>query len=229
MRYDEMKRLHRLTAILIKFQSSKSIKAKDLSEEYQVSTRTIYRDIRALERAGVPIGYEPGENYFLLEGYQLPPIHFTLEESQAIVTAKALVSQNSDASFVRHFNQAVEKVTAILRASSKKRALNLEAKIRPSTSRKTTTSDSLITIQKSITDFNVLALNYVSSKEVETKRKVNPLALYFTQDNWILVAYCRLRKDLREFRLDRIKDLKSTTEYFAPNQFSLDNYFKKYS
>lgn len=224
-----MKRLHRLTAILLKFQSSKSVRARDLSLEYDVSTRTIYRDIKALEEAGVPIGYEPGENYFLMEGYRLPPVHFTPEESQAVVTAKALVNQNSDASLVVNFNKAVDKVKAILRIAEKTNALHLEERIAPSTLRKETTSDTLITIQKSITNFNTLQLFYIASNGSETLRKINPLAVYFTQDHWILVAYCQLRKDHREFRLDRIKNLNVTSEFFPPNQFSLDHYFKKNS
>lgn len=224
-----MKRLHRLTAILIKFQSSKSIKAKDLSNEYNVSTRTIYRDIKALEEAGVPIGYEPGEDYFLMEGYQLPPVHFTFEESQAVITAKALIQNNSDSSLIKHFNNAVEKVTAVLRTSDKKNALKLESRIGPSIDSKEKTTDSLITIQKSIADFKTLSIVYKAGNGSQTQRKVNPLALYFTQDNWVLVAFCHLRSDHREFRLDRIKHLESTAEYFPPNQFSLNEYFKKYS
>jgi len=220
--------LHRLTSILIKFQSSKSVRARDLSLEYNVSTRTIYRDIKALEDAGVPIGYEPGAHYFLLEGYQLPPIHFTPEESQAVVTARALVNQNSDTSLVENFNKAVEKVKAVLQSSDKKIAYELEHRIAPSTGKKEGTSNTLITIQKSITGFTALSLRYVSADGVETVRQVNPLALYFTQDHWILVAFCQLRNSHREFRLDRIKELQPTGTHFPPNQFSLDHYFKKY-
>jgi len=224
-----MKRLHRLTAILIKFQSSKSIKAKELSQYYGVSTRTIYRDIKALEEAGVPIGYEPGEDYFLLEGYQLPPIHFTPEESQAIVTAQALVNQNTDTSLVDHFNTAVEKVTAVLRTSDKKTAIDLKGRIAPSVTKSNTKSDTLMSIQKSIVNFNVVQLRYSAANGVISKRMVNPLALYFTQDHWIMVAFCHLRQAHREFRLDRIVELQLTESLFPPNQFSLDHYFKKYS
>lgn len=224
-----MKRLHRLTSILIKFQSLKSVRARDLSLEYGVSTRTIYRDIKALEEAGVPIGYEPGEHYFLLEGYQLPPINFTQEESQAVVTAKALVNQNSDASLVDNFNKAVEKVTAVLKTADKSMAFQLEDRIASSVTKKEITSNTLMDIQKSITDFRTLKLHYKSVNGMETQRHVDPLALYFTQDHWILVAFCQLREDHREFRLDRIEELQPTNNYFPPNQFSLDHYFKKYS
>ncbi|WP_435622777.1 helix-turn-helix transcriptional regulator [Flagellimonas sp.] len=224
-----MKRLHRLTSLLIKFQTKKSLKVKDLSEHYNVSTRTIYRDIKALEDAGVPIGYEPGEDYFLLEGYQLPPIHFTLEESHAVVTAKAIMAQNSDVSLVNNFNKVVDKVKAVLKSSHKEATFEIESRIAPSVYKQQFSSDTLLDIQKSITAFNVLHLDYESASGVRTSRKVRPLAVYFTQDHWILVAYCLLREENREFRLDRIKNLTPTSEFFPPNHFQLEDYFKKYS
>ena len=223
-----MKRLHRLTAILIKFQSTKSVKAKDLSATFDVSVRTIYRDIKALEEAGVPIGYEPGEAYFLMEGYQLPPVHFTAEESQAIVTARALVGQNKDASLVGYFNKAVEKVTAVMRTTEKRTVFEFHDRIAPSISPSPKSSDSLIDIQRCIIEFRSIRIRYKASNGSETERTVNPLALYFTQDHWIMVAFCQLRNDQREFRLDRISKLEFLSESFPPNQFTLDHYFKKY-
>lgn len=222
-----MKRLHRLTSLLIKLQASKSIKVKDLSEEYNVSRRTIYRDLKALEDAGVPIGYEPGEDYFLLEGYQIPPIHFTSEEAMALVTSKTIVEQNSDASLVAIFSKAIEKVIAVLHSSNKKNALLLKERLAPSIS-KPTSSNNLIQIQEAITNFAILDITYTNAQLIHTQRSIEPLALYFTQNNWILIAYCRLKKAHREFRLDRIKKLTLTQEQFPPNTFLLDHYFKKY-
>ncbi len=222
-----MKRLHRLTSLLIKLQASKSIKVKDLSAEYNVSSRTIYRDLKALEDAGVPIGYEPGEDYFLLEGYQIPPIHFTSEEAMALVTSKTIVEQNSDASLVTIFSKAVEKIIAVLHSSNKKNALLLKERLAPSIS-KPTSSNNLMQIQEAIANFRVLDITYTNAQLIHTQRNIEPLALYFTQNHWILVAYCRLKKAHREFRLDRIKKLTTIQEQFPPNTFSLNHYFKKY-
>ena len=71
-------------------------------------------------------------------------------------------------------------------------------------------------------------MKYMNAQKVMSERKVEPLALYFTQDHWILVAFCLLKQDHREFRLDRIMDLKVLPEYFPPNSFALNDYFKKY-
>ena len=223
-----MKRLHRLTALLIKFQTKASLKVKALSEEFGVSSRTIYRDIQALEEAGVPIGYEPGEDYFLLEGYQVPPVHFTAEEANALITGKAIIDQNSDASLIENFGTAINKVRAVLRSKEKEHTNFLEKRIAPSQPTKNQ-SNNLIQIQQAISTFSILQIEYSSAIGVKSQRAVEPLALYFTQEHWILVAYCKLRKAHREFRLDRISGISFTEQHFPPNQFSLDNYFKKYS
>ncbi len=223
-----MKRLHRLTALLIKFQTKSSLKVKMLSEEFGVSSRTIYRDIQALEEAGVPIGYEPGEDYFLLEGYQVPPVHFTSEEANALITGKAIIDQNSDSSLIENFGTAIDKVRAVLRSQEKKQTNFLEQRIAPSQPAKSQ-SGNLIQIQQAISMFSVLQIEYSSAIGVKSLREVEPLALYFTQEHWILVAYCKLRKAHREFRLDRISSVSRTAQHFPPNQFSLDDYFKKYS
>ncbi|WP_343485946.1 YafY family protein [Allomuricauda sp. d1] len=221
-----MKRLHRLTALLIEFQTNKSLKVRDLSKSFGVTTRTIYRDINALEEAGVPIGYEPGEDYFLLEGYQVAPVHFTPEEANALITAKAIIGQNSDASLSKAFTAAVNKVRAVLRTTEKESTYLLEKRIAPSKASQNQ-SDTLMAIQKAIGGFTVLFMEYRTADGSKSQRQVEPLALYFTQEHWILVAYCQLRKANREFRLDRIIKLSPIDENFPPNQFTLDDYFKK--
>ena len=72
-----MKRLHRLTAILVKLQSGKVVQASELATKFEVSIRTIYRDMQALTEAGVPVGAEAGTGYYLADGYTLPPVMFT--------------------------------------------------------------------------------------------------------------------------------------------------------
>ncbi|MEN1783825.1 MAG: HTH domain-containing protein [Bacteroidota bacterium] len=194
-----MKRLHRLTSLLIRFQSSKTVHAKQLSKVYDVSTRTIYRDIKALEEAGVPIGHEPGESFFLLEGYQLPPVHFTPEESQAIITANALVQQNSDRSLVENFENAVRKILAVLRSTNKTMALQLQNRIAPSTTKGNPTSDNLLTIQKSIVAFQRLQLTYRNADGSTSFRKIDPLALYSRKTIGCLLPFANYGKRIASF------------------------------
>ncbi len=91
MEHKDTKRLSRLTAILIQLQAKRMVTANDLARKFGVSARTIYRDIKALEQAGVPIVTEEGKGFSLLEGYRLPPIMFTESEANALITAEQLV------------------------------------------------------------------------------------------------------------------------------------------
>ncbi|GAB5476085.1 MAG: YafY family protein [Maribacter sp.] len=199
---------------------------KKVANEFEITERTIYRDLKALEDAGVPIGYEPGGGYFLLEGYQLPPIHFTSEEAKAVVTAQAIIQQNNDNSLVSTFAKAVEKIVAVLKSGDKDEAIELKDRIAPSLSKKVFNSNSLMTIQECIINFQVLKLEYTDASGKMSEREIEPLAIYFTQSDWVVVAHCRMRNANREFRTDRIRSIKLIDSYFPPNQFSLTDYFK---
>lgn len=224
-----MKRLHRLTALLVKLQASKTFKVQEISSAYNVSERTVYRDLQALEEAGVPISYDPAIGYSLIEGYHLPPAHFTSEEASAIVTANAIIQQNSDSSLRATFGKAVDKVIAILKTHELEKATELEKRVGPSVKKNIKSSDNLLLLQKAITDFQVLFLKYKNASGAISEREIEPLAVYFTQNNWVVVAHCRLRNEIREFRTDRIYSLTPIEKNFPPNQFSLQDYFKKAS
>jgi len=87
--------------------------------------------------------------------------------------------------------------------------------------------DALLLIEEAIKDRIVLSITYTAANGNRSERNIEPLALYFTQDRWTIVAYCRLRNAWREFRLHAIVDIKKTAETFPPNQFELSDYFGK--
>ena len=103
MNDNDTKRLSRLTAILTQLQTKRLLTATTLAEKFNVSVRTIYRDIRTLEQAGVPIITEDGKGYSLMEGYKIPPVMFTEAQANALITAEQLVFQNS----VTTFNKSI--------------------------------------------------------------------------------------------------------------------------
>lgn len=226
----DLTRLSRLTAILIMLQSKRIITAAEMAERFDVSKRTIYRDVKALEQAGVPVYNEEGKGYALMEGYTLPPIMFTEEEANALITAAKLISRNKDESLVKNHQNAITKVKAVLRFSGKEKADLLGERVAFFKNRgKEKTSNSLSKVQLAITNFQVLKINYFSiNKKEQTLRLVEPLALYHTQENWILIAWCRLRKDTRQFRLDKFKKLETLDERFEPRDFDLLKYFKQF-
>ncbi|MBW3466628.1 helix-turn-helix transcriptional regulator [Arthrospiribacter ruber] len=225
---DNIKRLSRLTTILTQLQTKRILTASELADKFSVSIRTIYRDIKALEQAGVPILTEEGKGYSLMEGYRIPPVMFTESEANALITAEQLIIKNKDVSFVKEYSEAINKIKSVLRNNTKEKANLLSRRIlfRYNTDNNQT-SNFLSTLQLALTNFNCCEIEYLSKEKSEiTKRIIEPFALYNTQENWVLVAFCHLRKDFRAFRLDSIKNLKILNIQFKPHKITLQEYFE---
>lgn len=224
----ETSRLSRLTAIITLLQTKRILTATEISKKFGVSIRTIYRDIRALEEAGIPIFTEEGRGYSLVEDYRVPPVMFTEAEANALITAEQLILKNKDASFVKEYTDAVNKVKAVLRNTTKDKAELLSKRIvfRQNTQHDRT-SNYLSSLQMALTNFNLVDIAYYSpDNEQNTTRTVEPFAVYSTQENWLLIAWCRLRKDFRVFRLDRIQSLTIRADKFQPHKITLEEYFE---
>ena len=115
----EKPRLARLTTILTQLQSKRLVTATELADKHQVSVRTIYRDIRTLEKSGIPIVTEEGKGYSIIEGYKLPPVMFTEEEANALITAEQLIRKNKDQSLTEQYESAVTKIKSVLKYTQK--------------------------------------------------------------------------------------------------------------
>ena len=224
---DNTKRLSRLTTILTQLQTKRLLTASELANKFSVSNRTIYRDIKALEEAGVPILTEEGKGYYLMEGYRVPPVMFTESEANALITAEQLILKNKDASFVKEYTEAINKIKSILRYRTKEKANLLSNRVvfRYNTDNNQT-SNFLSTLQLSLTNFNCSEIIYSNEKSEITKRIIEPFALYNTQENWVLVAFCQLKKNFRAFRLDRIQHLKVLNKQFESHKITLQEYFE---
>ena len=220
-------RLTRLTAILTQLQSKRLSTAKEFADKHQVSIRTIYRDIRTLEESGVPIVTIEGKGYSLMNGYKLPPVMFTEEEANALITAEKLINQNQDHSFITHFQEAVTKIKSVMRYSQQNKVELLADRIQirhPQSENQT--SQYLSKLQSAIINFNLVDLHYLSLQNVNTERTVEPFAVYSTQGNWLLIAYCRLREEFRAFRLDHIQHLAVRTDHFEDHNMTLQEFFE---
>ncbi|MCZ4244839.1 helix-turn-helix transcriptional regulator [Pedobacter punctiformis] len=119
---NDTKRLSRLTAILIHLQTKRLVTSTELAKKFSVSVRTIYRDIKALEQAGVPVLSEEGKGYSIIEGYNIPPVMFTESEANALITAEQLILKNKDASFVKEYTGAIFKIKSVLKNNTKDKA-----------------------------------------------------------------------------------------------------------
>ncbi len=229
MNDNDTKRLSRLTAILTQLQTKRLLTARELANKFSVSIRTIYRDVRALEQAGVPILTEEGKGYTLMEGYKIPPVMFTESQANALILAEQLVLKNKDASFIKDYTEAIDKIKAVLGHSIKDKANLLAERTRfIQNINNERNSNNISVLQFALTNFYLTRIEYINEAENITSRLIEPFALLSTQENWLLVAWCRLRNEFRFFRLDRIKKLEVLTEQFTPHEMTLQEYFDKY-
>jgi len=162
-----------------------------------------------------------------MEGYNIPPVMFTEEEANAIIFGEKLIDKTKDDSLIKAFKNATDKIKSVLRNSEKEKADFLAKRtIIGKNWDNSKTSSYLSDIQKALTNFTVLQLEYIKENSSEaTKRNVEPFAIYHnTSENWVLIAWCRMRKDFRNFRIDRIQDLKMLSEKFEHHQMTLDEY-----
>lgn len=224
---DNISRLSRLTSILLKLQSKSFVSVEQLAEVYGVSKRTIYRDLGALEQAGVPLVAIEGKGYSIMEGYNIPPVMFTESEANALIFGEKLIAKTKDESLIQAFNKAVDKIKSVLRNSEKEKVDFLAKRtIIGKNWQSERTSNHLSNIQKALTNFQVLLIEYQKEDDSKaTKREVEPFAIYHnTAENWVLIAWCRLRKDFRNFRVDRIQQLSPQLDQFTPHEMTLDEY-----
>ncbi len=211
-----MNRTDRLQAILTQLQSKKIVKAQEIADRFDISLRTVYRDIRALEEGGVPIGAEAGVGYFIDDSYSLPPIMLTTQEASAILIAGKLIPHTSDKKLDDAFQAALYKIKSVMNADDKEILEKLENSVKVYTGMsEIPRKDSIYLqdIQQALVKSRVLLLSYFSHyKQEHSMREVEPVGLLFYALNWHLIAYCRLRKDYRDFRLDRITNLELKKE-----------------
>lgn len=230
-----MNRIDRLTAILIHLQTKKIVTAGELADRFNISKRTVYRDIRSLEEAGIPIGSEIGVGYFIVDSYHLPPVGFSKEEASALLIANKLTEKLTDKTLQENLNSALYKIRSILNVSEKDFIENIDQHIEVFSSsaiQKSSIPEKIMdTILKGIDKKIALELVYNSfSKDEDTCRIVEPVGICHYSFNWHLIAYCTLRKDYRDFRIDRIKGIKLTDQKFKKeNKPSIRDYFNSFS
>lgn len=214
-----MNRVDRLLGYLLVFQNHDLVRAQDLATRFEVSERTVYRDIEALYEVGVPLVGMPGEGYQLMPGYYLPPVMFTAEEAQALFLAMALLTGLTEPGPTHDAAEtASEKVRVILPKTTLAQIEALQAVVGfYNMGRHKLNLDSPIfhQLQQAIQQQRVVTLRYHSKEQNEqTERTVEPLGLAYLDHVWVLTAWCRLRRGQRTFRLDRIDRLTVSRERF---------------
>ena len=205
----------------------------DIAERYSISERTAYRDLRALEEAGVPIGIEPGKGYYILRGYHLPPVMFNNSEAASLLAGERLMQRWQNTELGRSYKSALEKIRSVLPKEELQYFESLDEHIQTFPSQyigEDNLNDKIFSgIQQAIFKTQVLELQYQRPYKDEVScRKVEPLGLFIMGRHWYLAAWCRLREDYRMFRLDRVLKYHPTGERLPANpEHTLQTYYNE--
>ena len=229
-----MNRIDRVTAILIQLQSKRVVKAQEIADRFTISLRTVYRDMKTLEEAGIPIIGEAGIGYSIMEGYRLPPVMFTKEEATAFLTAEKLVEKLTDDSTRETYGAAMFKIKSVLRLAERDHMENMDKYIEvidnPYVSNQKNETAYLQNILRAIAEKIILNIDYFAEHSQEkSNRNVEPIGIFFMSRYWYLIAWCTLRKDYRTFRVDHIKYLSVTAIHFEKEHPSLQSFLTKVS
>lgn len=223
-----MNRVDRLFSILTLLQSRKYVTAEKIAEKFDMSIRTVYRDLKALCESGVPISFEPKKGYCIVEGYFLQPLSFSTEEANALLLMEAVTYGFADKSIQTHYASAVNKVRAVLKSSQKEKAEilanNMKLQIPACYAQN---SDYLSLFQNAIISKMIVELHYKNNNNEVSKRDIEPIGLIFYAFSWHLIAWCHMRNDYRDFKLTNILKIKNTEIPFTrTNHIELNDYMK---
>lgn len=225
----QMNRIDRLFGILTLLQSKKYVTASYISDKYEISIRTVYRDIKALAETGIPVGFEQSKGYFIVQGFFLPPLSLTIDEANALILMASLSEKFADKSIEKQCNSALTKLKAILKHSDKDKAELISSNISiwypPEEQSKT---EYLNSIQKAIVNKTILEIEYTNNQNQFSKREIEPVGFAFYSDQWHLIAWCWKRNEYRDFKAKRINKLFDTHKPFKKAEhLTIDGYIKQ--
>lgn len=198
-----MRRADRLFAIVQHLRGRRVTTAAQLARWLEVSERTIYRDIADLCASGVPIDGEAGVGYRIRAGFDLPPLMFSFDEIDALVIGARFVESWGGPGLANGARSALAKIAAAL-PSDKRIALERTSLFAPGFFIDPKPGECLDALRRAIAERRFADLDYKDAEGRSTRRRVRPLGLYFWGDAWTLGAWCEMRRDFRNFRLDRV-------------------------
>jgi predicted DNA-binding transcriptional regulator YafY len=208
-----MRRADRLFAIAQYLRGRRLTTAAQLARWLEVSERTVYRDIADLAASGVPVDGEAGFGYRIRAGFDLPPLMFTFDEIDALAIGARFVEAWAGPRLAVGARSALAKIAAAL-PPEKRTALERAPLFAPGFFIDPKPGERLDALRRAIAEQFFVDLDYKDVGDRVTQRRTRPLGLYFWGDAWTLAAWCELRQDFRNFRLDRIASLELTQARF---------------
>lgn len=203
-----MNRVDRLFAIVTFIQGKQYVNADKIAAHFETSVRTVYRDLKALNESGIPIGFEPDKGYFLVDGYFTPPVAFTLQEANALLLSQRLVNGFSDRTLQRYFDSAITKVRSVMKKADTEKINALDERIKLQVPARLADETKFMTqVQEAICFEKQLKISYTNAKDESSERTIEPIGLVFYAFSWHVIAYCHLKTAYRDFKLSRIAQL----------------------
>ncbi|WP_407494234.1 helix-turn-helix transcriptional regulator [Pseudooceanicola sp. MF1-13] len=203
-----MRRADRLFQIVQFLRGGRLVTARQLAEKLEVSERTIYRDVADLIGSGVPVEGEAGVGYVMRGGYDLPPLMFTQDEIVALVAGARLIRAWGGLSMAAAAEEALVKINAVLPDDAKTRLERVQIHALTFDGIDDVVRDRLDRIEAAINARHRIDIDYTKDTAKDggatDQRLLRPLGLFFWGKVWTLVAWCELRNDFRNFRVDRI-------------------------
>ena len=227
-----MNRIDRLMGIITHLQAKKHLTLAQIAMQFDISERTVFRDLKAIGEIGVPVSFEADKGYSVGNGYFLPPISLTVEEANALSLVEPLVIRFSDKSIYQHYNTALMKIKMVLGRSQRETMDISQASaahfipdhythLMPST-------DYLTPLQNAIINRNIVRIEYLNRDDYHTEREVEPIGLTFYSLNWHLIAWCHEKNQYRDFRTSRIQNMKVTLQQFRKkDHIELNQYLQQ--
>jgi predicted DNA-binding transcriptional regulator YafY len=214
-----MNRTDRLLAIVLELQAQRQRRAEDLAATFEVSKRTIYRDILALCEAGVPVISTPGRGYELAEGYFLPPLRFTADEAVMLLLGSDVMIQSFDAEYRAAAESAARKIGGALPEATRAAVAEIQAGLRIIEIGDARVSENLRALRRAILARKTVQFRYTARRGADGPgssrlRDADPYGLARINMHWILIAHCHVRGGIRNFRLSRIADVRLTGRVF---------------
>lgn len=224
-------RLIRLFSILDRLRvHRRPISAERLAEELGVSIRTIYRDMTTLQTMGAPIRGEGGIGYQIEKGYFLPPLHFDDDELDAVVLGMRLVAARGDGPLADAALRASAKINAVL--ADRSQDVYSSSPLLAYSEKPETATDSLhylSPLRTAIRQRRFVTIMYLDLRQRESTRSIRPLGLTAFDTVWLLTAWCELREDFRNFRVDRLQSLENTGVSFPRERGKeLNDYLRRF-
>lgn len=189
------------------------VTAAMIAAQLEVTVRSIYRDIAALQAMRVPIEGGRGIGYILRPGFTLPPLMLSIEETEAIVLALALLERTGDTELKQAAKQVTRKIAAVvpppLARTFTSNALHAWGSAAP-----VPEAIDLAMVRRAIRDERKLELDYRDELARVSERVIRPIALIYYSQTANIVAWCELRQAIRNFRADRVEHCQSTDSFF---------------